>query len=143
MSVYADTSALFSLYWLDANSAAAARTVRAAAAPPTITPFGELELANAIRLAVFRRLMSPAQAATAQSLWRRDLAAGVYRRAGLPPRAFADAERLAARYTPTLGTRTLDMLHVACARSLKATLFITFDRRQAALARAVGLTVAP
>ncbi|MGH9491039.1 MAG: PIN domain-containing protein [Terriglobales bacterium] len=65
------------------------------------------------------------------------------RRAGLPPRAFADAERLAARYTPTLGTRTLDMLHVACARSLKAILFITFDPRQAALARAVGLTVAP
>jgi hypothetical protein len=50
---------------------------------------------------------------------------------------FADA--LGEKHTSTLGARTLDLLHVAAAFSLKAKTFLTFDRRQFALARASGL----
>jgi predicted nucleic acid-binding protein len=46
---------------------------------------------------------------------------------------------LARRYGPSLGVRTLDSLHVACALALKAERFWTFDERQAKLAEAVGL----
>jgi len=43
----------------------------------------------------------------------------------------------------TLGVRTLDSLHVACALELKAERFWTFDERQARLAEAVGLNTNP
>jgi predicted nucleic acid-binding protein len=51
----------------------------------------------------------------------------------------AATERLSARYSEKLGTRSLDILHVAGAVVLGATSFLTFDRRQATLARASGL----
>ncbi len=51
------------------------------------------------------------------------------------------AERLSAAHTRKAGYRTLDVLHVATAVQLKATLFLTLDGPQAALARAAGLKV--
>jgi hypothetical protein len=47
-------------------------------------------------------------------------------------------------FTPNLvGGSALDILHVACALILRADTFLTFDKRQAKLARAAGLSVAP
>ncbi len=40
-----------------------------------------------------------------------------------------------------LGCRTLDIIHVAAAIVLGAKIFITFDGRQAALAKQAGLAV--
>ena len=56
-----------------------------------------------------------------------------------PHRAWETCVELARRFGPTLGVRTLDTLHVACALELKAQKFWTFDDRQARLAEAVGL----
>jgi len=53
------------------------------------------------------------------------------------------AERLSAQYTPTGGHRTLDVLHVATAVHSGAKTFITFDEKQAALAKSEGLKVRP
>jgi hypothetical protein len=53
------------------------------------------------------------------------------------------AQRLSEHYSATLGTRSLDILHVTAARSARARHFLTFDARQAALARRAGLTVSP
>src|SRR5436190_451689 len=50
-----------------------------------------------------------------------------------------EAERLSALHTETLGTRSLDVLHVAAALVLGLKELLTFDARQAALARATGL----
>ncbi|MGA2250711.1 hypothetical protein [Terracidiphilus sp.] len=44
---------------------------------------------------------------------------------------------------PTLGVRTLDSLHVACALELGARSFWTFDERQERLAIAAGLNTNP
>jgi len=49
------------------------------------------------------------------------------------------AAELSQRHTPKLGTRSLDVLHVACALELKLRHFLTFDRRQQQLATAAGL----
>ncbi len=49
------------------------------------------------------------------------------------------AERLSAAHTPPLGVRTLDLMHIAAAGSLRAKRFLTCDARQLALARAAGL----
>ncbi len=57
------------------------------------------------------------------------------------PEMLVEAERLSARHSEALGTRTLDILHVAAALVLGATQLLTFDDRQAGLARDVGLHV--
>jgi predicted nucleic acid-binding protein len=52
-----------------------------------------------------------------------------------------EAERLSASHSEKLGTRSLDVLHVAAAVVLGAKEFHTFDTRQAKLAKAAGLKV--
>jgi len=49
------------------------------------------------------------------------------------------AEHLVRRHAAVLGTRSLDILHVAAALALGATRFVTSDQRQASLAKAVHL----
>ena len=49
--------------------------------------------------------------------------------------------RLAREHTAALGTRSLDVLHVAAALALRERNFVTGDDRQAKLAAAVGLRV--
>jgi predicted nucleic acid-binding protein len=49
------------------------------------------------------------------------------------------ATELSQTYTPSLGTRSLDALHVACAVELNLRQFLTFDARQQQLAQAAGL----
>ena len=54
---------------------------------------------------------------------------------------FEGALRLSAVYSRRLGTRTLDLLHVAAACLLDAKEFITSDQRQSDLAQREGLKV--
>jgi predicted nucleic acid-binding protein len=49
------------------------------------------------------------------------------------------AGELSREFSRTLGTRSLDVLHVASALELGFRSFLTFDIRQQRLARAVGL----
>jgi predicted nucleic acid-binding protein len=76
---------------------------------------------------------------------RADLATGHLRMLDLLWRRALDrATELSYAHTVTLGTRALDVLHVASALELGARTLVTYDTRQAALARAVGLkTLAP
>jgi uncharacterized protein len=53
------------------------------------------------------------------------------------------AAELSADHSATLGCRTLDIIHVAAALGVGAKEFLTFDRRQGALAKHAGLTVRP
>jgi predicted nucleic acid-binding protein len=59
----------------------------------------------------------------------------------LPEAVYAEARLLVSRWTAKLGTRTLDILHVAAALSLRAEAFHTFDERQRKLAKAAGLRI--
>ena len=77
MSTYADTSFLASLYVLDARSAPAAGRMKRAKLPLLITPFGELELTNAVALRLFRKELSASQGKAAHALIRKDLEDGV------------------------------------------------------------------
>jgi predicted nucleic acid-binding protein len=74
-----------------------------------------------------------------------DFDEGRYVPAEIMWRATMRREREISRvYTLSLGCRSLDVLHVATALELGVRAFVTFDRRQAQLARAVGLrTVTP
>jgi predicted nucleic acid-binding protein len=141
LSIYADTSFLVSLYVLDANSARAAARMSRVDLPILITPVVELELVNAISLRLFRRELHAAEVKAAHTLVRKDIEGGVLEVKPIPTAAFERAKQIARRATPRLGTRALDVLHVALASLYKAEAFYTFDARQAKLAAAEGLTI--
>lgn len=142
MTGYADTSFLVSLYVLDVNSALAATGMRRASLPILTTPFGELELTNAISLRLFRKELKATEIKAAHNIVNKDVEAGVLQVKPIPNAAFERARQIARRRTPRLGTRTLDVLHVALALQFGAKVFYTFDARQAKLAVAEGLSVA-
>jgi predicted nucleic acid-binding protein len=142
--VYADSSFLASLFSRDANTPAALDVVRAGLSGFLFTPFHRVELTHAFMARVFRRDW-PAEHAHALL---NDLDGALYSpllRAWDPDWSlvFSGAERLASEWAPATGVRTLDTLHVACARQAGATRFVSFDRRQNQLAGLAGLKLWP
>ena len=107
--------------------------------PLFLTPFGEVELFNALKLRSFRRELKTAELKAAYAAVRRHLDSQVYFLKPFSPAIFEKARLLAQRHTRDLGVRTLDLLHVASALVLGAEVFYSFDRDQRKLARAVGL----
>jgi predicted nucleic acid-binding protein len=141
---YVDTSVLVSLYVSDANSQKADAWRKANPAPIDFTSLHRIELRNALSLAVFQQRITPAQSAAAWTQVQEDLNALVLvAKADAWDKLIAEAESLASNQTPTLGTRTLDVLHVAAARVTGATEFCTFDGKQGKLAQAIGLQLRP
>ena len=53
------------------------------------------------------------------------------------------AQQLSKQHAARIGCRTLDILHVAFALEIASAFFVSFDRRQRQLAKAVGLKVLP
>ncbi len=105
-----------------------------------LTLFSRTEFANAIYQQVFLQRLSSCRSAIAHGAILNAIASTESGcRRSSRRRAWDTSIDLARRYGPTLGVRTLDSLHVACALELRADRFWTFDERQAKLAEAVGL----
>lgn len=139
---YVDPSALLKLYLHEHESAAMCAWRRRNASPLAVTHHGKLEITNALCLAMWRGDLTPAAGKDALASLEEDFSEGRYRRADLLWRAALNrAADLSRRHSPRLGTRTLDVLHVACALELQHRSFLTFDLRQQKLARAAGLRV--
>jgi predicted nucleic acid-binding protein len=148
MRLYADSSYLLQLLAPDFASAAAIALHRSLQRPACLyTAAHELEVPNALRL---RRFMASKLAAAArrqenlvtkQALQRLagHLAAGFRRTPFAWEAVLTRGQTLSERHTEKLGSRALDLLHVAAALELHADLFVTCDRAQAALAKATGL----
>jgi predicted nucleic acid-binding protein len=141
LNAYADTSFLVSLYLLDGNSARAVAQLKPATLPILLTLFNEVEFTNAFYLRLFRKEADPAQIRAAQSLFQEDIENGIFELRPLSAAVFERAKRLAEKHTQHLGTRTLDILHVASALVFKTDSFYTFDITQGKLAKAEGLLV--
>ena len=139
MSCYLDSSVLFSLYVPDSNTLSAVSKTRAAARPLLCSDFAEFEFVNALSLRLFRHELSLSEVEEVLALFRRDLESGTFRYARIPSVAFQRARDIARQKTPKLGTRSLDILHVASALALAADQFLTFDDKQAKLASALGV----
>jgi predicted nucleic acid-binding protein len=139
--VYVDPSALLKLYLHEPESAAMSRwRARARGALP-ITPYGRLEIVNGICLAAFRHLITDEASSDALASFDEDCDGGRYVEVDVPWRAtLRRAVEISRRYTPRLGGRSLDVLHVATALELGLRRFVTFDHRQQRLARTTGLT---
>jgi predicted nucleic acid-binding protein len=142
MRVYADTSFLVAAYTPEPESRRVLAWLQTASHPLPFTPLHRLELRNAIRLRVFRGEITPVQRQEVFQEIESDLADAVLEHIAVPwVDALREAETLAASHAEKLGVRSMDILHVGLAVTLRASDFFTFDIRQAALAKAAGLDV--
>ena len=139
MIVYADTSFLFSLYVPDANSSAAAAIMKRIKPPLLATDFVEFEFFNALNGRIFRKELRASEEQAVLLAFSKDIHAGAIRIVPISAATFASARRIARTHTRLLGTRALDVLHVASALTLRANSFCTFDKNQARLAAALAL----
>lgn len=142
MIAYADTGFLISLYGQDGHSATATSLVK----PRPVfllTLLGEAEFTNAIELQVFRKQWSRHEAQSVRAEFEQHVAAGVFRVEPLESEVWEKALRLSRRHSAKLGTRTLDLLHVAAALTLHPDVFFSFDERQRKLAKTERLRVLP
>jgi predicted nucleic acid-binding protein len=138
LTIYADSSFFVSLHIVDLHSQEVWRRMLSQPAI-WLTPLHEAEFVHAAFLHVFWKKATLFEAEAAVDAFKRDREASVWIAVDVPKDSFERSVDLARRYGPSLGVRTLDSLHVACALELKADKFWTFDERQEKLAEAVGL----
>lgn len=139
---YADTGFLCSLYTPDAHTEKAIGLMERMTEPLAFTWLHQLEFRNALRLRVFRKEITAKHRDASLNLLLADFAGDILEHVSPPlPDVMTEAERLSALYSEKIGTRSLDILHVAAALVTASQVFITFDKRQAALAKAAGLKV--
>ena len=143
MNAYPDTGLLVSLYGQDAFSLKAHSLTQRHKPTFLLTDFGEAEFANACQLCVFRRQWTSSDASIVRETFLSDVRAGVFHLEDMPVQIWRLVESLSEQHTGALGTRMLDVLHVAIALLLKPDAFCSFDERQRRLARAAGLRLLP
>jgi len=144
MDAYFDSAIIVKLYVREANSPDAIRLVGACLAPCWLTQWQVLEVRNAIRLKAFRKEVTAGEMNQSIAAFQQDIAAGRWQRHVCSAAAVEQmADELPASHSAMLGCRTLDIIHVAAAIVIGAKEFVTFDGRQAALAKLAGLTVKP
>lgn len=142
--VYADASFLVSLYIPDNNSSRAKVAVASISEAIPFTALHALEVRNAFELGVFRQHFNQAAAQKAWSDLQIDLQSRRLIHGAVNwPTAFRFARWVSRRKTATLGVRSMDILHVACARLLNSTEFFSFDMRQRTLAATLGMHAKP
>jgi len=144
MNAYADTGFVATLYKEESTSARAVALMAKQTASIRLSQLGELEFRNALHLAVFRGELSASDASLKKRLFLDDIAHGIFTILPVPASTlFAKSAELADRHSARLGTRSLDLMHVAAALLLKADTFLSFDDRQRKAAKAEGLKVKP
>lgn len=108
------------------------------------TPLHVVEVRNAFKLGIFRKLLTEAEADAAWRDLQKDLRDGRLIRTPMKwPSVFRLAARLSEQHSAVHGTRSLDIIHIAAAKVMRAEEFLSFDGRQRALASAIGLRVIP
>lgn len=107
-----------------------------------MTHHGRTEIVNAVALAFFRGDVTAQDANAAWQELDEDFAEGHLEQVDILWRsALNRASQLSREHSPNLGTRALDVLHVACALELGLGKFLSFDERQQRLASNVGLRI--
>ena len=144
MKPYADSSFLVSCYVPDSHTSQAKSYLLRTGEPLIFSALHALEVRNAFQLGVFRKLFSARDAAAAWTTLESDLRSGrLVKQAVNWSVVLRLAARFSERHSAAVGSRSLDILHVAVAKALRAPEFVSFDLRQRTLAASVGLKVAP
>jgi predicted nucleic acid-binding protein len=141
---YADSSFLVSLLVHDAGTQSAMTHMAKVSTPLLFTPLHRIEVRNAIRNATARSAITQEQQKKAFKQLDEDVREGLLVHQQLAwTEVFRTADELSEKHSKTDGQRTVDLLHVAAAKVLKADRFLSLDNRQRGLAAAAGLEVQP
>ena len=143
-TTYIDTGVLVKSYVREPDTLEALALIEEAGDPLLFSHIHEIEIPNAIRLKRFRGEITKEEEAAALRAVREDRDAGRLTRPDYDlVEVFQRAERLSAKYSGDIGTRSLDLLHVAAALEAGCTVFASFDERQRKAAALAGLKVLP
>ena len=144
VSAYFDSGVLVKNYCRELTSPQAISLILAEPLPLPLTHLQEAEIRNALRLKLFRREITSSALKGALSLLEEDIREGRFERPIHDTGSvYRRAEVLSNRYTVATGARMLDILHVAAALEIGSVRFVSFDQRQRAVAKKVGLKVIP
>ncbi len=144
MTSYADSGFIVSLYKKEATSQEANEALRQTTLPVLFSALTQLEIRNALHLAVFRGEITEEERALKWQRFQEDSSNGFYAVMPVPSSDLHDrAGALADKYSATVGSRSLDLLHVAAAQLLNAGELLSFDTRQRKVAVGEGLKVRP
>ena len=140
MKYYLDTSVLVMLYYPEEGSESISNWIRAQAASILFTSLHELELKNAFALKVSRGEITPEKQEEVAVMIESDVDKGILQRTqpnwGV---VFMETFELISRCSSKHGTRSLDILHIACAKALGCTSFLSNDEPQKECAASTGL----
>ena len=144
MSAYIDTALFVKAFVLEINSAETIRLLEEIGEPFAYSHLHEIEIPNAIRLKRFRGEITKAQETAAIRTFLADVDAGRFERIAYDLAAvFMRAERLSAKYSAQIGSRSLDLWHVAAALEAGCKTFVSYDTRQRKAAELSSLQVLP
>lgn len=142
MTAYFDTAIVLKLYTEEPESPAVRNFVVRRKEAVGITDFHFAECVSALRLKQFRGECGEAEVAQTVADMTSDVQTGVLRLFPVDwDEAWRQCRSLSDAHAGATGGRTLDTLHVACARLAGAREFVCSDQRQSALARRAGLKV--
>jgi predicted nucleic acid-binding protein len=144
MSATADSSLIVALYLAEADSARADAACASVTPPIRLTDWHRVEIANAFQRAVKNGRITAAQAALLWQDFTADIAAGRFEIVAIDHAVVLNLTLvLTQKHTAIIGTRTLDLIHIASALDMGEADFLSFDHRQGQAARMEGLNVLP
>lgn len=138
--LYVDTSVIVKLYIKEQFSQEVSNWIRANNEAIPLTLIHDLEFNNAMCLKQFRLEITQDEARAIELKKEDHERKGIYYRPAINwTDTFQCAIDLSKKYTRKIGSRSLDIIHVASAISMKANRFLSFDERQRELAHLEGL----
>jgi predicted nucleic acid-binding protein len=144
MNAYIDTALFVKAFVFEADSPKTIHLLEKIGEPFAYSHLHELEIPNAIRLKRFRGEITKTQETAAIRAFHADVDAGRFERIAYDLAAvFIGAEQLSAKCSAVIGSRSLDLWHVAAALEAGCDTFVSYDTRQRKVAKLSGLRVIP
>lgn len=137
MNLFFDTSALAKRY-LDEEGRDLVLTLFSGADSIAVSSLVQPEIISLFSRKKFERKISPAEFNEYERIFLLDFAD--FNVISLTPAVFASCVIILKKF-PNMGT--LDSLHLASALEIKPDIFVTFDRRQQAVSKKLGLKTRP
>jgi len=141
--IYADTSLLVSMFLPEPCSEQARRWLKKQQGVAFVSDLNILEFNNALNLALFYKRITESDHANISRQWMSMIEAESFQIEPVKAQVWDLAKQMSGQYTPKIGNRSLDVLHVAFASYFRCESFGTFDSKQRLLAEAVGLKLNP
>jgi predicted nucleic acid-binding protein len=137
-----DTSVIVKLYIKEEYSQESSSWLKENDEAIPLTSFHELELINAIHLKQFRTEITLEKTRLIMKRFEEHEKSGIYYRPQLDwSDIFIHAIDLSKNHSSSIGSRALDILHVASALSINTDRFLTLDDKQTRLAALAGLKI--